>query len=281
MKKLAFASICAVTLIVSVPGLAQDKDRGVVVSPDGTVRVEGGPRSSLAAGDYGDGSRVFVRTVQPLFLHGRKLMPKHGGYEVTLSKVSGIQVNGQLYKSMIEPVVDEPARIEDGFFHYVIDRAMRLSVEAYDAGKSQEQVRQDLMAFWSQYADSLDVKSAGRGFILTYNGHSVAVPSGRPSSVKTPDEQIEHYFNTVLVPDFKYLLMYLESGHLVICGQSYMNAIAPADAEETLNVIDQLPDRAQVETRFDGETAYRPIELSGGKYRLGSRAIKDLLSNRQ
>ena len=64
--------------------------------------------------------------------------------------------------------------MEDGFLHYMVNKGSWIAYDAYEAGKTYEQAQKEVLAFWDQYKDRLEVTPRSDGsYKLTFEGVSV------------------------------------------------------------------------------------------------------------
>jgi hypothetical protein len=91
---------------------------------------------------------------------------------------------------------------------------------------------------------------------------------------QAPDNfEIVQYF-------YRRLAAALQAGALVLCGQTYMQEIAPADAPQALRELRELPSQPKTLTMVGDETVFASIPLVGGKYVLTNSIVRDLTAHR-
>lgn len=242
--------------------------------------------------EFLEGGSHFVPCNQPIFFCGKRIDPVNGGHTVTLSKEEGMLIDGIVYERnvKIERALQNylrypelRAKIEDGFFHYVVSEGGLIGWESVLRGESPEEAKKVMMDFWAQYSDSLEVIPYGDDFTLRYKDHEVFTSLPKLPKGWTPEDVINYtrpdYFHRILVPMAAEMVQYLKDGNLVFCCKGVDCTISAEDAHSVLEEIKTIKDHAETDGYLGGEAVYKGYPLLGGKYRLGPITVGDLIKS--
>ena len=242
--------------------------------------------------EFFEGGSLFVPCSQPIFFCRKRIDPVNGGHTVTLSKEDGMLIDGIVYERnvKIERTLQNylrypelRAKIENGFFHYVVSEGGLIGWESVLRGESREETKKAMMDFWAQYSDSLEVIPSDDDFTLRYRDHEVFTSLPKLPKGWTPEDVMNYtrpdFFHRILVPMATEMVQYLKDGNLVFCCKGVDCTISAEDAHSVLEEIKTIKDHAEIDGYLGGEAVYKGYPLLGGKYRLDPITVGDLIKN--
>jgi hypothetical protein len=221
----------------------------------------------------------------PILVNGQRLDPCDGVHNISLSRQTGLMVDGVLCIPVTQSPRYVPAVRSDGMY-YLVDAGNRAADAAFDSTGNRQAAKEAMLAFWDrEFGDSLIVTQRGEwDFEIAFRDHpqlqiimSLACFDGYHPECQSPDnfDAIEGLYEE--------LCDYLAKGFLVLCGHGGIHPILRADARQALEEIRALQSNPPPGSTIGDRLVYGRVELVGGKYVLGTSEVADLVgySNRQ
>ncbi len=237
--------------------------------------------AALSVGALAAPESTSIPSNLPIYVNGRSITPHDGGHTVSLDRESGVVIDGVVYLPVTKtPPFVEPVK-SDGM-HYVQHIGMLAATKELASGGAREDARRSMIERWRQeFGDevtwSQDPSDKYQLFV-TFQGQSLMMTVPQDAGYH-PEEQAPDNFEG-LESQYRELVTVLQTGALVLCGQTYMEVIAPSDAAQALKELRSLPNQPKTRTMVGSETVFASITLVGEKYVLTNSIVRDLMAHR-
>lgn len=237
--------------------------------------------AALSIGAQAAPESTSIPSSLPIYVNGRSIAPHDGGHTIAIDRTQGVLVDGVVYLAVTKtPPFVEPVKT-DGM-HYVVHIGMLAATAELASGGTRDDAKQSMIARWrEEFGDEVTwTQNPSDKYQLTITYHEQSLRMTVPQDTEYhPEKQPPDNFEGLKL-QYRELVAVLQAGALVLCGQTYMQVIAPADAAQALKELRSLPSQPKTLTMVGGEPVFATVQLVGDKYVLTNSIVRDLTAHR-